>query len=225
MGRLLARIVSIALRVCVIAVIALGALILAWRYLPAVSTLMAARWVTGQNVERVWLPLEKISPALIHAVLTSEDARFCDHGGVDWGALKEVLDEADEDGPSRGASTIPMQTVKNLFLWPGRSAIRKGLEIPLAMALDTIWPKRRVLEVYLNIAEWGDGVFGAEAAARSAFGKSAGALNAREAALLAVSLPNPILRTPGQPSARLNALASRLSGRVSHGGVEMDCLK
>ena len=162
MGRLIARIVSIALRVCVIAVIALGALMLAWRYLPAVSTLMAARWVTGQGVERVWLPLEKISPALIHAVLTSEDARFCDHGGVDWGALKEVLDEADEDGPSRGASTIPMQTVKNLFLWPGRSAIRKGLEIPLAMALDTIWPKRRVLEVYLNIAEWGDGIFGAE---------------------------------------------------------------
>ena len=225
MGRLLARIISIAVRACVIAIIALAALMLAWRYLPATSTLMAGRWITGQNVERIWMPLEKISPALIHAVLTSEDARFCDHGGVDWGALKEVLDDADEDGPSRGASTIPMQTVKNLFLWPGRSAIRKGMEIPLAMALDTIWPKRRVLEVYLNIAEWGHGIFGAEAAARSAFGKSASALSPREAALLAVSLPNPILRNPGRPSARLNALASRLSGRVSRGGVEMDCLK
>ena len=99
------------------------------------------------------------------AVVVAEDARFCSHGGVDWSALQEALD--DEDGPSRGASTITMQTTKNLFLWPSRSYVRKALEIPIAAALNLAWPKRRVLEVYLNVAEWGEGLYGAEAAARA----------------------------------------------------------
>ena len=106
-------------------------------------------------------------------MIASEDSLFCRHHGVDWGALQEVIDEADEDGPSRGASTITMQTAKNVFLWPWRSAIRKGLEIPIAMFIDSLWGKRRVLEVYFNIAEWGDGIFGAEAAAQHYFHKSA----------------------------------------------------
>ena len=134
--------------------------------------------------------------------MASEDARFCQHGGVDWEALRDVVEAADEDGPARGASTIPMQTAKNLFLWPSRSYIRKGLELPVALYLDLIWPKRRMMENYLNIAEWGEGVFGAEAAARRYFGKSARDLTRREAALLATALPNPFRRNPARPSAR-----------------------
>ena len=128
---------------------------------------------SGQTLERVYVPLNQISPNLRLAVIASEDAPFCHHHGVDWGALREVIDDADEDGPSRGASTIAMQTAKNLFLWPWRSAIRKGVEIPLALMIDFVWGKRRVLEVYFNIAEWGEGVFGAEAAAQHYFQKSA----------------------------------------------------
>ncbi len=161
---------------------------------------MLARSLRGETYERDYVPLYAVAPVVVAAVLSSEDARFCRHHGVDWDALHEVLEEADEDGPARGASTITMQTAKNLFLWPGRSVARKGLEILLALGLDGLWPKRRIVEVYLNIAEWGDGLFGIEAAARHYFGKSARSLDAREAALLATALPNPIRRDPAHPS-------------------------
>jgi monofunctional biosynthetic peptidoglycan transglycosylase len=160
------------------------------------------------------VPLDSISPALPVAVIASEDNRFCRHRGVDWGALREVVESADEDGPSRGASTIPMQTAKNLFLWSGRSYVRKALELPIALWLDLVWSKRRMMENYLNIAEWGEGVFGAEAAARRYFGKAARDLTRREAALLATALPNPILRDPGRPSPRHRSLANRLLARM-----------
>jgi monofunctional biosynthetic peptidoglycan transglycosylase len=195
-----------------------------WRIVPPVSTLMLAHYVAGRPVERDWKPLDRISPLLVAAVVMSEDGQFCRHGGVDWKALGTVLDEADEDGPSRGASTITMQLVKNLFLWPGRSAIRKGLEIPMALGLDAAWPKRRVLEVYLNIAEWGDGIFGAEAAARRDFGKSAADLTLREAALLAASLPNPVRRDPRHPSRTLSRLAGSVMARVRQSAPWTDCL-
>jgi monofunctional biosynthetic peptidoglycan transglycosylase len=179
-----------------------------------VSTLMLGRWLSGRSVTRAAVPLELVSPALPIAVIASEDNRFCRHRGVDWGALREVVENADEDGPSRGASTVPMQTAKNLFLWPGRSFLRKALELPIALWLDLVWSKRRMMENYLNIAEWGEGLFGAEAAARRYFGKSARELSRREAALLATALPNPILRNPGRPSPRHRALANRLLGRM-----------
>ena len=127
-----------------------------------------------------------------------------------------MIDEADEDGPSRGASTITMQTAKNLFLWPWRSAIRKAIEIPLALFIDFAWPKRRVLEVYLNIAEWGDGLFGAEAAAQHYFQKSAKRLSLQEAALLASALPNPHLRDPAHPSRNLARRAGTIAARVKN---------
>ncbi|MBV9077311.1 MAG: monofunctional biosynthetic peptidoglycan transglycosylase [Methylobacteriaceae bacterium] len=203
---------------------AVAALGLAYLVATPVSTLMLRRWLAGQPVERVVVPLDAIAPALPRAVLTSEDQRFCLHHGVDWDALRAVIDEADEDGPSRGASTLTMQVAKNLFLWSSRSYIRKGLEIPLALYLDLVWPKRRVMEVYLNVAEWGDGVFGAEAAARRYFGKSARDLTAREALLLTVSLPNPIERDAGRPSRRLQALAGRLGARVARAGDLTGCL-
>jgi monofunctional biosynthetic peptidoglycan transglycosylase len=146
---------------------------------------------------------------------------------VDWGALHEVVEEAekDEDSPSRGASTIPMQTAKNLFLWPSRSYIRKGIEIPLALLIDLAWSKRRILEIYLNIAEWGDGIFGAEAAARHYFHKSADRLDAREAALLATALPNPRLRNPARPSPRHAGLAARIMAHARVAGSLVRCVK
>jgi monofunctional biosynthetic peptidoglycan transglycosylase len=198
---------------------------LAYRVVTPVSTLMLGRWLTLQPVARDAVPLDAVGPALPLAVLASEDARFCRHGGVDWDALRTVLDEADEDGPSRGASTIAMQTAKNLFLWPSRSYVRKGMEIPIALYLGVVWPKRRIMEVYLNIAEWGEGVFGAEAAARRYFGKRARDLSRREAALLATALPNPILRNPARPWRRHQALAQRLVGRMEGAAPFADCLQ
>ncbi len=196
-----------------------------YAFLPPPSTLMLARWVSLAPVDRQYVSLEKISPRLVAAVTASEDARFCRHGGVDWDSLREVLDDSDEEeGPARGASTITMQTVKNLFLWHGRSFLRKALEVPLAMGVDAVWSKRRILEVYLNIAEWGEGTFGAESAARRYFRKSAAMLSEREAALLATALPIPRLRDPSRPSARHSALAVTIMARARDMGPWLDCL-
>lgn len=203
----------------------LAGLILLWRAVPPVSTLMLVRLVTFRGVERTYVPLSRISPKLIAAVITSEDAQFCRHHGVDWGALNEVINEADEDGPSRGASTITMQTAKNLFLWPQRSTIRKALEIPLALVLDRVWRKKRVLEVYLNIAEWGPGVFGAEAGSRRYFHKSAADLSQREASLLATALPNPLLRDPSRPKRRHAVLAAINARRVVGAEGYLECVR
>ena len=202
-----------------------GVLIVIYRFEPPVSTLMIARWLLGDTVDRQYVPLDRISLSLRAAVLVSEDARFCQHDGVDWGALREVLDKAKPGGPSRGASTIPMQTAKNLFLWPSRSYIRKIIEIPLALLLDLAWSKRRILEVYLNIAEWGDGIFGAEAAARHYFHKSADRLDAREAALLATSLPSPLHRNSARPSPRHAGLAARDMARARGADSLIACVK
>lgn len=226
MARFLARVWRLSLALGVAALVVLIALTALWRVAPPISTLMLARYLTGRPVVRDYTPLERIAPALVAAVVMSEDAKFCRHRGVDWQALGDVLDDADEDGPSRGASTITMQVVKNLFLWPSRSAIRKGLELPLAMALDFVWPKSRILEVYLNIAEWGpDGIFGAEAAAKADFGRPAASLAPSQAALMAAALPNPILRRPSRPTALQARLARRLTGRIRDAGPWLDCLK
>lgn len=200
----------------------LGALILVYRVEPPSSTLMLARQWRGEPVTRVFVPLAAIAPALRRSAIASEDAQFCRHRGVDWGALREVIDAADEDGPSRGASTIAMQTAKNLFLWPSRSVIRKAIEIPLALAIDFVWSKRRVLEVYLNIAEWGEGTFGAEAAARRYFQKSADRLDARQAALLVAALPNPLKRDPARPSRFLARRAGAIAARARD--ADVSCL-
>ncbi len=189
---------------------------------PPVSTLMLGRLVTGRGYARDYVPLAAIAPAAIAAVVTSEDARYCRNGGVDWDALKEVLDEA--DGPSRGASTITMQTAKNLFLWPGRSTLRKGVEIGIALLLGRVWSKAHTLEVYLNVAEWGDGLFGIEAAAQHYFGHGARDLDAREAALLATSLPNPIERDAAAPEPFQRRLAAGLAARARGSAGWLDCL-
>jgi len=209
-------------RIVLIVVLLPIGLAVIYRFVPPVSTLMLMRWATFQPVDRDWVPLSNIAPDLARAVIAAEDARFCHHHGVDWVALNDVLADAGEDGPSRGASTITMQTVKNVFLWPGRSYIRKGLEIPFALLVDAIWQKRRTLEIYLNVAEWGDGIFGAEAAARHHFGKSARQLSRREAALLAAALPNPFTRNPRRPSRYMAVYAGRIGARMRN--ADVSCL-
>jgi monofunctional glycosyltransferase len=224
-ARLPATIARVTLGAGLALTIGVTALIFLYRFVPPVSTLMVARWAMGETAERRYVPLDRISMSLRAAVIVSEDARFCQHGGVDWGALREVIDEEGEEGPARGASTIAMQTAKNLFLWPSRSYIRKAIEIPLALLIGLEWPKRRILEVYLNIAEWGEGLFGAEVAARHYFGKSAQALNAREAALLATALPNPRQRNAARPSRLHLFLAAHLMAREKKDGPLAECVE
>ena len=199
-------------------------LTLVYSVVPPVSTLMVGRWVQGLWVDRQWVPLEAISPNLVRSVITSEDSKFCEIGGVDWDALSKQIEVLQDGERPRGASTLTMQTAKNLFLWNDRSFVRKGLEIPLASLLDAILSKKRVLEIYLNIAEWGEGVFGAEAAAQAWFGKSAKDLTQVEAARLATSLPNPFLRNPAKPSKGHRRLASTNLSRVKVAGDIFDCV-
>lgn len=188
------------------------------------STLMMARSATGQPVDRRWVELSDVSPALVSAVILSEDGQFCRHHGVDWGSLKEVVRHG-RGAPSRGASTLTMQVAKNLFLWPGRSYVRKAIEIPLALVLDALWGKKRILEYYLNVAELGDGVFGVEAAAQMAFHASAKTLTPQQAAVLATSLPNPFLRRADKPSRLHRALANRLVRMLPDAAGHVGCLR
>ena len=190
---------------------------------PPISTLMLAHRLAGEPVDRRWVPLSAISGNLLSAVVMSEDGQFCNHHGVDWNSLGSVVN--DPDGPSRGASTITMQTAKNLFLWPSRSYVRKALEIPTALALELVWSKRDILEAYLNIAEWGRGVFGAEAAAEVHFHKPARELTRREAALLATSLPNPIQRNPARPTRLQRTLTATVLARMATSEPWLTCLK
>lgn len=188
------------------------------------STLMIADAVSGQEVKRIWAPLEDIPAPVWQSVLMSEDGQFCNHHGVDLGEMKEVVDKALSGEKTRGASTIPMQLAKNLFLWPSRSYLRKGLEVPLALLIDAVWSKRRIMEVYLNIAEWGPGVYGIASASRHHFGRRAGQLTRRQAALLTVALPNPHLRNPAKPSGNLARLAQLIEKRARGSGAYVGCL-
>ena len=158
---------------------------------PPGTLLMLQRKMSGDVIIHPWTKIEDISPYLVTAVIAAEDTRFCLHNGIDFEAIDKALEEAEKGRRLRGASTISQQTAKNAFLWNGGGWIRKGGEAWMTVLIETFWPKRRIMEVYLNIAEWGDGHFGAEAAAQARFGKSAKDLTRYEAALLASVLPNP----------------------------------
>ncbi|MGD9739189.1 MAG: monofunctional biosynthetic peptidoglycan transglycosylase [Bauldia sp.] len=190
-----------------------------YRIVAPTSTLMLWDRVTFQPVDRQWVTLDDVAPVLVRSVIASEDNFFCQHHGVDLGALREVI----ESGANRGASTIAMQTARNLFLWQGGGIFRKGLEIPIAFYADLVLGKRRLMEIYLNIAEWGPGIFGIEAAARHHFGVAASDLSGRQAALLAAVLPNPIVRDPANPSGTVRNLADIIQRRVAN-GPDVFCL-
>ena len=211
-------------------VLAVLPLVLTILYIPSfvhpISTLMLKDLVTFQGYDRRWVPLEDVAPSLVHAVIMSEDGQFCSHHGIDLGELKSVIDDAIAGEATRGASTITMQSVKNLYLWsrPFETA-RKVVELPLAVYYDFVMPKRRIMEIYLNIAQWGPNIYGIEAAAQHHFGRSAKNLTRRQAALLAVTLPNPITRNPAKPGPGLRRLASLIERRAAAAGGYVDCLQ
>jgi monofunctional biosynthetic peptidoglycan transglycosylase len=193
-------------------------------FIHPISTLMVKDIVTFSGYDRRWVPLDQISPSLVNSVMMSEDARFCFHNGVDWDALNSVVSDTIDGEQTRGASTIPMQTAKNLFLWTSRSFIRKGLEVPLAVLTDLILPKQRLLEIYLNIAEWGPGIYGIEAASQYHFKTSAAKLSPRQAAYLAVTLPNPMVRNPARPGRGMQTLARVNERRARGAGAYVGCV-
>jgi len=201
--------------ICCVLVFWLGGLLI-FRYAgpPFTLTMLISGVEHGRLVRYQPVALTQISPALARAVIASEDGRFCFHHGIDFDALGEAMDDYETRGRLRGASTISMQVARNVFLWTGGGAVRKVLEAPLALALDAWWPKRRTLEIYLNIAEWGPGLFGAEAAAQAYFHKSAAALSGEEAARLAAVLPNPIRWDAAHPSDYIKRRSSVIRTRM-----------
>lgn len=190
---------------------------------PPVTPLMLIRWADGYGIDRDWMPLRQISPHLPAAVIAAEDNRFCRHYGFDLAAIGEQVERYWDGKPARGASGITQQTAKNLFLWPDRGWFGKALEAWLALGLEVIWSKQRILEVYLNVIEFGPGIYGADAAARHHFGKSAEHLSKREAALLASILPAPLVRSAGKPSASVTRKARVVFARIDQIGNLLDC--
>jgi monofunctional glycosyltransferase len=182
---------------------------------PPVSAFMLRQALTGHRFEYKWRDLNRISPYLIRQVIASEDGRYCSHWGVDWSALDKAADAFADGHAKGGGSTIPMQSAKNLFLWNRPAFLRKPVELPLAMYMDFVLGKKRLMEIYLNIVEWAPGVYGAEAAAQHHFGKSALDLDPQEAAQLAAALPNPRRRDAGDPGPRTLALARKLEERAA----------
>lgn len=194
-------------------IVHLYALVLILTPAPITAT-MTSRAVQGEQLRRVLTPIEDISPHLVRAVIAAEDSRFCQHDGIDMEAIEKAVDEAKRGQRQRGASTITQQTAKNVFLWNGGGYARKGAEAWFATFIDHLWGKRRVMEMYLNVAEWGDGIFGAEAAARVRFGKSAADLTEREAALLAAVLPSPNKWRLDPPGPYVSQRAGTLQSRM-----------
>jgi monofunctional glycosyltransferase len=195
-----------------------AAIILACRVLPVpITPLMLIRSIEGEGIAHQWVEAAAISNNLKRAVIAAEDARFCQHRGFDWDAIQDAWDEyqSGERANMRGASTITQQTAKNLLLWPGGGWPRKALEAYPTLLIELMWPKDRILETYLNIIEWGPGIYGAEAAARAHFGRPARALSEREAALLAAVLPNPRRWSASKPTDYIQRRASRIQARMA----------
>jgi monofunctional biosynthetic peptidoglycan transglycosylase len=220
------RILRLAIRLVFALVVFCLGLILLYRWVdPPVTPLMLLRYPEARRIDRQIVPLRAISPELQHAVIASEDNRFCLHHGIDWGAVSDAVDQYDAEGRLRGASTITMQVARNLFLWPGGGFVRKGIEAGLALTIDALWPKRRILEIYLNIAEWGDGLYGAEAASRVYFHTHAAQLSRRDAALLAVVLPSPRRWSPAHPTRYITDRAAVIAARMEKLDGYYDCLR
>ncbi|MCW5751757.1 MAG: monofunctional biosynthetic peptidoglycan transglycosylase [Alphaproteobacteria bacterium] len=181
---------------------------------PPLTPLMAIRLIEGDGLRRNPVALSGVSRELSRAVVAAEDNRFCFHFGIDFAEVQNAVEEYREGGRLRGASTISMQVARNLFLWPGGGFLRKAIEAPLALAIDLAWPKRRILEVYLNIAEWGPGRFGAAAAAEVYFHKPPSQLTRREAALMAAILPSPRHWNAARPTAYVSSRAYAVAARI-----------
>lgn len=216
LGRLLGLILLILIAVPVVGVLLFAVVP------PTPTILMLQQAAKGQGLDYRWRGLNDISPHLVNAVIAAEDARFCSHHGFDMEAIEKALDHNAEGGRIRGGSTISQQTAKNVFLWPSRDWIRKGLEAGYAVMIETVWSKRRIMEVYLNVVEWAPGVYGAQAASRHWFGKDADELTAREAARLAAILPSPRRYKAASPGPYVRRRAGRIQaamGTVRNDGL------
>ena len=214
--------------ILVFGVIGPVAVVAVYRFVPPPLTfLMVQRIFEGRGFDRRWVPLSEISPRLVGAVIASEDSGFCRHHGFDIKAIEKALKHnARGNGRIRGGSTISQQTAKNVFLWPRRDYVRKGLEAYFTVLIEAIWGKPRIMEVYLNSIEWGPGIYGAEAAARRHFGVSADRLSPAQAARLAVILPKPLSWKASKPGRyvrkRSGTIAAR-AGAVRRQGLA-DCV-
>ncbi len=193
-GRLAAILRTILVLILIFGVVGPIGAVVVYRFVPPpVTFLMVMRMAQGRGLEREWRPLSRISPVLVQSVIASEDARFCSHSGFDVQAIRRAMNN-NERRPNRvrGGSTISQQTAKNVFLWPQRDWVRKGLEAYFTVLIETVWGKRRIMEVYLNTIEMGPGIYGAQAASRHYFGVDADRLTPAQAARLAAILPNPL---------------------------------
>jgi monofunctional biosynthetic peptidoglycan transglycosylase len=181
-------------------------------YVTPLMVIRSVEYIGDDNFDtrKSWRSLDKISKNMVMAVIASEDNKFMEHNGFDWEAIDKAIDYNKRGRKIRGASTISQQTAKNVFLFPSRTWLRKGLEAYFTFGIELVWGKERIMEVYLNVAEMGRGIYGAEAAARELFGKPASSLSEREAALIAAALPNPMRRNAGNPSGYLSYRASRI---------------
>jgi len=187
---------------------------------PPITPLMVIRLFEGEGINKEWTPLEEMQPSLPKLVIAAEDNTFCSHWGFDLEAYQAQLEKSLKGRTSRGASTLSMQLAKNLFLWPGRSYVRKALEIPLTLYVELVLPKRRIMELYLNVVEFGPGIYGAEAAARAHFNISADKLSLQQAAQLAAVLPNPRRWSASKPTGYIQNRASLYRQRVDQLGPD-----
>ncbi len=204
------------------------AVVAIYRFIPPPMTyLMVERMFEGHGFDRRWVPLKRISPQLVRSVIGAEDAQFCRHHGFDWNAIDKAMAHNEErPGKIRGGSTISQQTAKNVFLWPHRDYVRKGLEAWFTVLIETIWGKARILEVYLNSIEWGPGVYGAEAAAQANFHTSAANLSPAQAARLAAIIPKPLAWKAAKPGPYIQKRGGHIAaaaGTIRRDGLA-DCV-
>lgn len=201
--------------------------VILYRFIPPpVTPLMVIRAVEGRGLDHRWRSMDKISPTLPRALIAAEDAKFCEHRGFDFEALQKAYENNESGRKIRGGSTISQQTAKNVFLWPGRSYVRKGLEAWFTVLIETFWGKKRIMEVYMNSIEYGSGIYGAEAAAQRYFGVSADKLTQAQSARLAAILPSPLkwkVIKPGKYVAKRTKKIGKASGAVRRDGLA-DCV-
>jgi len=216
--RLARRLAGFAVKLVVALLVASALLVLPWRWLPPpTSAFMLRERFSGHVTRSRWISYPNISRNLVLCVIAAEDQKFAAHNGFDVDAIARAVEE--RRARPRGASTISQQLAKNLFLWPSRSFVRKGLEAYFTVWLEQTWPKRRILEVYLNVAEFGPGIFGAQAASELIFNKSASQLSLSEAARLAAVLPNPKRMSAAHPSAYVMERSGQIEGIARHLGT------
>jgi monofunctional biosynthetic peptidoglycan transglycosylase len=218
---------NIALALFIVLVAGPVVTVILYRFIPPpVTPLMVIRAVEGRGLDHRWKPIDKVAPALPRALIAAEDAKFCDHRGFDFDALQKAYENNESGRKIRGGSTISQQTAKNVFLWPGRSYVRKGLEAWFTVLIETFWGKKRIMEVYLNSIEYGSGIYGAEAASQRYFGVGADRLTPAQASRLAAILPSPLkwkVIKPGKYVAKRSKKIGKASGAVRRDGLA-DCV-